>query len=152
MPGVTVRDLSSTCVFVIIYYVQKPGFAKLLYLDGYAAPPPSLDQQYDDDDCNFSNPNISDQNIYILGRVGKHNVVIVCLPEAGTGTNSAAAIAIQMKSAFPSIRFGLMVGVGGGVPSGKSDAQLGNVVVSRPGNSHGGVVQYDFGENTPNGF
>jgi nucleoside phosphorylase len=51
-----------------------------------------------------------------------------------------------MKSSFPSIRFGLMVGIGGGVPSYKSDIRLGDVVISQPHMQHGGVVQYDIGK------
>lgn len=94
----------------------------------------------------------SGNNIYTLGRVGEHNVVIACLPEGQMGTNSAAAVAAQLQSAFTSVRFGLMVGIGGGVPSTKSDIRLGDVVVSRPENNHGGVVQYDFGKSTPSGF
>jgi hypothetical protein len=31
-----------------------------------------------------------DINVYTYGRIGKHNVVIACLPEGQTGTNSAA--------------------------------------------------------------
>jgi nucleoside phosphorylase len=93
-----------------------------------------------------------DTNIYTCGRVGEHNVVIACLPEGQMGTNSAAAVAVQMKSAFPSIRFGLMVGIGGGVPSEEADVRLGDVVVSKPHKVHGGVVQYDSGKATPSGF
>ena len=95
---------------------------------------------------------VNDTNIYTLGRIGEHNVVIACLPEGQTGTNSAAAVAVQMKSAFTSIRFGLMVGIGGGVPSEEADIRLGDVVVSRPYKVHGGVVQYDIGKATPSGF
>ena len=96
----------------------------------------------------------NDTNLYTLGRIGQHNVVVACLPAVLAGTYSAAALAIQMKSTFGSIRFGLMVGVGGGVPSTNStkDIRLGDVVVSRPCNKHGGVVQYDFGKSTPEGF
>lgn len=43
-----------------------------------------------------------------------------------------------------------MVGVGGGVPS--TDVRLGDVVVSQPHKEHGGVVQYDFGKTTLDGF
>src|SRR5579871_5868097 len=60
-------------------------------------------------------------NLYTLGRIGEHNVVIACLPAGQPGTNSAATVAVQMKSAFPSLRFGLMVGIGGGVPSEETD-------------------------------
>jgi nucleoside phosphorylase len=91
-------------------------------------------------------------NIYTLGRIGEHNVVLVCLPAGQTGTNSAAAVAMQMKGTFPAIRFGLMVGIGGGVPSEEVDIRLGDIVVSQPGKGHGGVIQYDFGKATPSGF
>jgi nucleoside phosphorylase len=93
-----------------------------------------------------------DTNIYTCGRFGEHNVVIACLPEGVTGTHSAAAVAMQMKRAFPSTRFGLMVGIGGGVPSKKADIRLGDVVVSTPHQLHGGVVQYDAGKATPSGL
>jgi nucleoside phosphorylase len=94
----------------------------------------------------------NDTNLYTLGRIGKHNVVIACLPAGQTGTNSAATVAVQMKSNFTSVQFGLMVGIGGGVPSDKADIRLGDVVISQPDKQHGGVVQYDFGKTTPSGF
>ncbi|CAN9191666.1 unnamed protein product [Alternaria alternata] len=93
-----------------------------------------------------------DTNLYTCGRVGEHNVVIACLPEGQMGTSSAAAVAAQMKSTFSSTRFGLMVGIGGGVPSEEADVRLGDVVVSKPHKTHGGVVQYDSGKATPSGF
>jgi nucleoside phosphorylase len=67
------------------------------------------------------------------------------------GISSAAAVASQMKSRFLSIRFGLMVGIGDGVPSVKADIRLGDVVISQPFAQHGGVVQYDFGKTGPEG-
>lgn len=106
-----------------------------------------LDEEHDelpqDDD---------DNNFYTLGRIGEHNVVIACLPAGQTGTNSAATVAMQMKRSFHSIRFSLMVGIGGGVPSDKADIRLGDVVVSQPFAEYGGVIQYDFGKSTPSGF
>jgi nucleoside phosphorylase len=93
-----------------------------------------------------------DTNIYTCGRIGDHNIVIACLPEGQTGTNSAAAVAVQMRMAFPSTRFGLMVGIGGGVPSEEADIRLGDVVISKPYQTFGGVVQYDSGKATPSGF
>ncbi|USP74433.1 hypothetical protein yc1106_01707 [Curvularia clavata] len=93
-----------------------------------------------------------DTNIYTCGRIGEHNVVIACLPEGQMGTNSAADVALQMKATFTSARFGLMVGIGGGVPSEEADIRLGDVVVSKPLGIHGGVVQYDFGKTTPGEF
>ncbi|RFU75824.1 purine and uridine phosphorylase [Trichoderma arundinaceum] len=94
----------------------------------------------------------NDTNLYTLGRIGDHNVVIACLPAGQMGTNCAAAVAMQMKAQFPLLRFGLMVGIGGGVPGEDADIRLGDVVVSWPQRGHGGVVQYDFGKSTPNGF
>jgi nucleoside phosphorylase len=92
----------------------------------------------------------SDSNCYTLGRVGNHNVVIACLPVGQLGNNSAATVAAQMKYSFASIRFGLLVGIGGGVPI-KNDIRLGDVVVSKPGSNSGGVVQYDFGKTVQGG-
>jgi nucleoside phosphorylase len=71
-------------------------------------------------------------NIYTRGRVGEHDVVIACLPEGQMGTNSAAAVAVQMKLAFSSMRFCLIVGIGGGVSCEEADIRLGDVVVSKP--------------------
>ncbi|KAH6714671.1 nucleoside phosphorylase domain-containing protein, partial [Leptodontidium sp. MPI-SDFR-AT-0119] len=93
----------------------------------------------------------TDHNAYTLGRVGKHNIVLAGLPLGGTGTNSAAIVADQMMHSF-TIRFGLMVGIGGGAPSSDCDLRLGDVVVSKPGLDDGGVVQYDFGKTLPGGF
>jgi nucleoside phosphorylase len=93
----------------------------------------------------------NDTNLYTYGRIGEHNVVIACLPAGQMGTNSAAAVAVQMKFKFVSIRFGLMVGIGAGVPSAETDIRLGDVVVSLPHMQHGGVVQYDFGKTGPSG-
>ena len=93
----------------------------------------------------------NDTNLYTLGRIYEHNVVIACLPAGQMGTSSAAAVATQMKSKFASIRFGLMVGIGGGVPSAQSDIRLGDVVISQPHMQHGGVVQYDFGKTGASG-
>jgi len=96
----------------------------------------------------------SDKNIYTLGRINTedgshHNVVVACLPEYGT--TSAATVASQMISSFDSIRIGLMVGIGGGAPSTKADIRLGDIVVSKPEQSFGGVVQYDSGKTGPGG-
>ncbi|EEA21336.1 conserved hypothetical protein [Talaromyces marneffei ATCC 18224] len=67
-------------------------------------------------------------------------------------TNSATVVAAQIQLAFPLIRFGLMVGIGGGVPSATyPDIRLGDVVVSRPERTHSGVEQYDIGKATPSG-
>ncbi|KAJ5100914.1 hypothetical protein N7456_006966 [Penicillium angulare] len=89
---------------------------------------------------------VSDQNTYTLGNIKEHNIVIACLPGGAYGNVSAATVAMQLLSSFHSIRFGLMVGIGGGVPSSNADIRLGDIVVSQPGDISGGVVQYDLGK------
>ena len=104
------------------------------------------------DEIHSNLPTMSnDQNTYVLGRIRAHNVVIACLPSGVYGTTSAATVANQMLSTFRSIRFGLMVGIGGGVPSSEADIRLGDVVVSEPTGDFGGVVQYDFGKTVAQG-
>jgi nucleoside phosphorylase len=93
----------------------------------------------------------SDINVYTLGDVSGHNVVITCLPSGIYGTTSAATVLAHMTSTFPSLRFGLMVGIGGGVPGGSTDVRLGDVVVSMPTATSGGVIQYDYGKTLCNG-
>jgi nucleoside phosphorylase len=64
------------------------------------------------------------------------------------GNNPAATVVTQMRTTFPNLRFGLLVGIGGGVPV-KTDngiIQLGDVVVSKPAGEHSGAVQYDHGK------
>lgn len=92
-----------------------------------------------------------DSNTYILGRISGHNVAIACLPSGVYGTTSATTVATQMQSTFESIRFFMMVGIGGGVPSGKVDIRLGDVVVSKPTRDSGGVIQYDYGKKVAGG-
>ncbi|RHZ58035.1 hypothetical protein CDV55_101617 [Aspergillus turcosus] len=70
-----------------------------------------------------------DPNTYSLGAIQGHNVVIACLP-AG---------------------FGLMVGIGGGVPSKSADIQLGDVVISKPTGHYSGVMQYDYSKTVSGG-
>ena len=88
---------------------------------------------------------------YTLGCIGSHNVVLACLPAGQMGIGAAAFSAGQAMSNFTSIRFGLMVGVGGGAPSAEADVRLGDVVVSQPVRQHSGVVQYDFGKTGSGG-
>ncbi|KAH7114187.1 putative kinesin [Dactylonectria estremocensis] len=93
----------------------------------------------------------SDPNSYTWGRVGHHNIVIASLPAGVYGTTSAATTASSLLSSVPHIRFGLLVGIGGGIarPDHGRDIRLGDVVVSQPDGTHGGVVQYDLGKAKP---
>ncbi|KAF3155068.1 hypothetical protein TWF788_006463, partial [Orbilia oligospora] len=92
-----------------------------------------------------------DENCYEFGRIGEHNVVISWLPQAGYGLTNAAIVATRMNTTFTRMRFGLMVGVGGGAPSSTNDIRLGDIVISQPTNRSGGVIQYDFGKATEGG-
>jgi nucleoside phosphorylase len=88
----------------------------------------------------------NDNNNYILGEIGEHNIVIAVLPKGVYGTTSATSVAKDMLRTFPNIKIGLMVGIGGGAPSPKHDIRLGDIVVSTPYNKEGGVLQYDVGK------
>lgn len=88
----------------------------------------------------------NDNNHYTLGRIHKHNVVIVTLPDGEYGISNATAALKDLLRSFPNIRIGLMVGIGGGAPSRKHDIRLGDIVVSAPRDGNGGVFQYDFGK------
>jgi nucleoside phosphorylase len=114
-----------------------------------AAAQEMLDEEHDHPERDFGD---NDENLYTMGSMGRHNVVIVCLPAGRIGNNPAAAVATQMRATFKGIRFGLMVGIGGGVPSAKVDIRLGDVVVSQPNDTFCGVVQYDFGKTNLSGF
>jgi nucleoside phosphorylase len=88
----------------------------------------------------------ADHNVYSLGSISGHNVVIAGLHQPGN--NPAATVVTQMRMTFPNLRFGLLVGIGGGVPV-KTDngmIQLGDVVVSKPAGKHSGAIQYDHGK------
>ncbi|OQD86803.1 hypothetical protein PENANT_c007G02642 [Penicillium antarcticum] len=76
-----------------------------------------LDEKYQAPDPLSS----ADNNDYVCGRIGKHQVVIAVLPDGEYG-------------------------IGGGVPSSKHDIRLGDIVVSSPRNGNSGIFQYDFGK------
>lgn len=88
----------------------------------------------------------TDANVYTWGRVGDHNIVIASLASGVYGTTSAATTASSLLASLPSIRVGLMVGIGGGIarPDENHDIRLGDVVVSQPSETKGGVCQYDM--------
>ncbi|KAL2868187.1 5'-methylthioadenosine/S-adenosylhomocysteine nucleosidase family protein [Aspergillus lucknowensis] len=103
-------------------------------------------------DEEFKDPDLlpyGDDNRYVFGRVDKHYVAVVRLADDRYGNFSATYTATNMVLTFPNLQFALMVGIGGGVPSTKNDIRLGDVVVSQPRGSFGGVVEYDRGLNGP---
>ncbi|KAH7464150.1 hypothetical protein FOMA001_g17939 [Fusarium oxysporum f. sp. matthiolae] len=106
-----------------------------------------LDEEFDGPETG----DINDNNTYVFGRIHEHNVVIGCLPDGRYGIGSAAVVSRDMVRSFPSLKFALMVGIGGGAPTPDRDIRLGDVVVSVPQGKLGGVVQYDFGKRLPDG-
>lgn len=87
----------------------------------------------------------NDSNTYFFGRIGKHRIVIGCLPAGRRGTSPATRLATDMMRSFSQLRFFFMVGTAGGAPTAKRDIRLGDVVVSQPNGASGGVIQYDLG-------
>lgn len=87
-----------------------------------------------------------DKNTYILGSIGQHNIVVATLPGGAYGNTSAATVGMQLLSSFHAVRIGLMIGIGGGVPSSNANIRLGDIVVSQPTDTSGGVIQYDLGK------
>ncbi|KAL4733125.1 hypothetical protein BDV11DRAFT_210460 [Aspergillus similis] len=87
-----------------------------------------------------------DDNAYVNGRIGNHNVVVCYMP--GMGKGSAASVASSLKISYKRIEVALVVGICGGAPyllSG-SEVFLGDVIISDS------VIQYDFGRQYPGGF
>ncbi|KAK2022493.1 hypothetical protein LX32DRAFT_677191 [Colletotrichum zoysiae] len=94
----------------------------------------------------------ADHNVYSLGSINGHNVVIAGLHQPGNCP--AAMVVAQMRMTFPHLRFGLLVGIGGGVPvqTDSGMIRLGHVVVSKPAGEHSGAVQYDHGKASDGQF
>ncbi|KAI9367893.1 hypothetical protein BJX61DRAFT_550917 [Aspergillus egyptiacus] len=104
-----------------------------------------LDEIWDEGD-NVYGKSTGDDNTYTLGRMSRHNVVLVHMP--GMGKKEASRAASSLRTSYPGIKLALVAGVCGGVPSGEGGEELilGDVVVSD------GIVQYDFGRQFPDGF
>ncbi|EXK76921.1 hypothetical protein FOQG_18349 [Fusarium oxysporum f. sp. raphani 54005] len=81
----------------------------------------------------------NDNNTYTLGSIKNHNIVIACLPQDQYGNINSVSVLTNLKCTFPSIRHGLMVGIGGAAPANK-DIRLGDIVVGTR------VMQYDLGK------
>lgn len=112
-----------------------------------AAAEAMLDERHED----LQEQDPSDHNSYTLGQIQSHNIVIAGLPAGQLGTNAAATVAKDLSRTFTSIRIGLLVGIGGGIPSDANDIRLGDIVVSQPNGTSGGVIQYDLGKTVGGG-
>lgn len=91
-----------------------------------------------------------DTNNYVLGRIGKHRVVMTCLNEYGG--LPAHVVATHLKESFPKVQNVLLVGIGGAIPSKEYPVRLGDVVVSEGRGLSPGVVQKDRGTWEKDGF
>ena len=83
-----------------------------------------------------------DINSYRFGSISGHDIVIAVLKSGIPGTSSVAVAATNLLRSFPNVRFGLLVGVGGGAPAKpnndpRKDIRLGDVVVSNPTDKYG---------------
>lgn len=97
-----------------------------------------FDQKWQDKD-DFGKAS-QDTNAYITGRIGRHNVVLACMP--GMGGEASASVAASFRSSFPCIKLGLVVGICGAVPTNTAEREnimLGDVIIST------GIIRYDFG-------
>ncbi|KAK6344783.1 hypothetical protein TWF718_006739 [Orbilia javanica] len=93
-----------------------------------------------------------DTNKYHFGRIKNRYIVVACLPAGCHGAATASVVAAYMMISFPAIRkhgFGLLVGVGGGVPTPGGhkghDIRLGDVVVGMKVDNSPCIVPYDMG-------
>ena len=85
-----------------------------------------------------------DANQYTPGNIGEtQNRHCLLIKRRVLGIIGASR---GMQSSFPSIRLGLMVGIGGGHGHALPwyDIRLGHAVVGRLTNTNGGVIRYDF--------
>ena len=75
-----------------------------------------------------------------------------CSPTEDTGPRPQPTSPGNLLRSSPSVRAGLMIGIGGGAPRPDCGIRLGYVVVasSKGGHGRGGVLQYDFGKTVQN--
>ncbi|KEQ80712.1 WD40 repeat-like protein, partial [Aureobasidium pullulans EXF-150] len=99
-----------------------------------------------DEEHEILGQDVADENIYTLGSINGHNVVLATLPK--TGNSPTARVMTNMSRTFQALRFYLLVGIGGGIPVRTDDGpvRLGDVVVSE------GVIQHDRGKFEASGF
>ncbi|KAH7182440.1 nucleoside phosphorylase domain-containing protein [Fusarium flagelliforme] len=103
-----------------------------------------FDQFWDENGDRYGKAD-KDLNYYITGRIGEHNVVLATLPKMGN--TSAAGVTASLRMSYTGLRFGILVGICGGVPQiDGCDAFLGDVVISKS------IVQYDYGKKYPGHF
>ena len=104
-----------------------------------------LDERYDMPEFFHKHQSEYDTNEYSWGRIHSHKVVIASMPAGDYGTTITATTVLAMRFSLPQLRVCLLVGTGAGIHRpGEYDIRLGDVVVSQPQGTSGGVIQYDF--------
>ena len=105
-----------------------------------------LDEEHEDVDL----PD-GDVNVYTLGSINGHNIVIACMPDGQPGVISSSQLVAPLKRSFPKLQMHLFVGIGSGVPQpppspiSEENIFLGDVVVGWPKEIGApSVVQYTF--------
>jgi hypothetical protein len=101
-----------------------------------------------------------DDYIYIGGELNGHKIVVATWPVGQNyGPGAAAALVNQLKARFSNIWFALLVGVAAGLPNHSPkhpdkcrDIRLGDVLVCVPDKDSVGIIQYDLGRDTEEGF
>lgn len=98
-----------------------------------------------------------DDYVFYAGKMEGHNIIIATLPAGQEyGTGSAAALASQVKRFLPHFWFGLLVGVAAGLPdlsqTAPRDIRLGDVLVGLADGESAGLIAYDLGKETEEGF
>lgn len=90
--------------------------------------------------------------VFTAGEIGHHKVIIAKL--AGEiGNVTTADLAAEIRLLFPNICLSFVVGIAAGLPLPPNrDIRLGDVLVAVPNQKDSGVVVYDFGKKTPEGF
>ncbi|KAF5722923.1 MTA SAH nucleosidase [Fusarium mundagurra] len=102
-----------------------------------------VDEFWDEDGDQFGKAE-GDRNMYVTGRIDKHNVVIVLL---GKGKVNSATAVTSLRTSYPNICLTILVGICGAVPSIRErHIGLGDVVISDT------IVRYDFGHQTDHEF
>jgi hypothetical protein len=87
----------------------------------------------------------NDSNTYTLGRMKRHNIVLICIPAGAMDTGVASTAVSVMLRSFPNLKIRLLVGIADGVSTLRRDIRLGDVVVSSPTSSSasGGVILFN---------
>ncbi|KAI0425658.1 nucleoside phosphorylase domain-containing protein [Xylaria sp. FL1042] len=104
-----------------------------------------FDSDWDNDDQPY-NTLPGDPNAYTTGAMGRHNIVLVHMPEPGKV--NAATVASNCRASFPNIKLAILVGICGAVPfdTNGNEIVLGDVIISDS------VVEYDLGRQFPDHF